>query len=103
MLEIRKASLTDIHALLELINAYAVKGIMLPRTEFEMAEKLREAIRESGISILALSKLCGVAQPSLFHFMNGKDLRLESAQKLCDHYGFVLMDAPKSKPRRKES
>lgn len=42
MLEIRKASLTDITALLELINAYAAKGIMLPRTEFEMAENIRD-------------------------------------------------------------
>jgi amino-acid N-acetyltransferase len=42
MLEIRKASLTDIGALLELINAYAAKGIMLPRTEFEMAENIRD-------------------------------------------------------------
>jgi amino-acid N-acetyltransferase len=42
MLEIRKASLTDITALLELINAYAVKGVMLPRTEFEMAENIRD-------------------------------------------------------------
>jgi amino-acid N-acetyltransferase len=42
MLEIRKASLTDITALLELINAYASKGIMLPRTEFEMAENIRD-------------------------------------------------------------
>ncbi len=42
MLEIRKALLTDIAALLELINAYAAKGIMLPRTEFEMAENIRD-------------------------------------------------------------
>jgi amino-acid N-acetyltransferase len=42
MLEIRKASLTDITALLALINAYAAKGIMLPRTEFEMAENIRD-------------------------------------------------------------
>jgi amino-acid N-acetyltransferase len=42
MLEIRKASLTDIHDLLALINAYAAKGIMLPRTEFEMAENIRD-------------------------------------------------------------
>ncbi len=42
MLEIRKASLTDIPALLELINAYAANGIMLPRTEFEMAENIRD-------------------------------------------------------------
>jgi amino-acid N-acetyltransferase len=42
MLIIRKASLTDIPSLLELINAYATKGIMLPRTEFEMAENIRD-------------------------------------------------------------
>src|SRR6202161_4971468 len=42
MLELRKASLTDIPALLELINAYAANGIMLPRTEFEMAENIRD-------------------------------------------------------------
>jgi amino-acid N-acetyltransferase len=44
MVEIRKASLTDIHALLDLINAYAAKGIMLPRTEFEMAENIRDFV-----------------------------------------------------------
>jgi amino-acid N-acetyltransferase len=52
MLELRKASLTDITALLELINAYAVKGIMLPRTEFEMAENIRDflvAFDEGGL------------------------------------------------------
>ena len=42
MLEIRKASLTDIPALLDLINSYAANGIMLPRTEFEMAENIRD-------------------------------------------------------------
>ncbi len=38
----RKASMRDIHALLELINDYAVRGIMLPRTEFEMSENIRD-------------------------------------------------------------
>jgi amino-acid N-acetyltransferase len=42
MLEIRKAKLTDIPALLDLINGYASDGIMLPRTEFEMAENIRD-------------------------------------------------------------
>jgi amino-acid N-acetyltransferase len=42
MLEIRKALLTDIPALLEMINSYASNGIMLPRTEFEMAENIRD-------------------------------------------------------------
>jgi amino-acid N-acetyltransferase len=40
--EIRAARLTDIPALLELINNYAANGIMLPRTEFEMAENIRD-------------------------------------------------------------
>ncbi len=42
MTEIRPAKLTDIPALLHLINAYASDGIMLPRTEFEMAENIRD-------------------------------------------------------------
>jgi amino-acid N-acetyltransferase len=41
-LSIRKALLTDIPALLELINKYAAMGVMLPRTEFEMAENIRD-------------------------------------------------------------
>ena len=32
----------DIHPLLGLINAYAADGIMLPRTEFEISENIRD-------------------------------------------------------------
>ena len=42
MTEIRKAWLSDIPRLLSLINSYATNGIMLPRTEFEMAENIRD-------------------------------------------------------------
>ncbi len=41
-IEIRKASMQDIPALLELINGYAAKGIMLARTEFELSENMRD-------------------------------------------------------------
>lgn len=41
-IEVRKASMQDIPGLLELINGYAVKGIMLPRTEFELSENMRD-------------------------------------------------------------
>jgi amino-acid N-acetyltransferase len=41
-LTIRKASMRDIHALLQLINSYAAEGIMLPRTEFEISENIRD-------------------------------------------------------------
>src|SRR5579862_791663 len=41
-IDVRKASMQDIPALLDLINGYAAKGIMLPRTEFELSENMRD-------------------------------------------------------------
>ncbi|HWC97342.1 MAG TPA: N-acetyltransferase [Candidatus Sulfopaludibacter sp.] len=43
-LTVRKAVMHDIPLILDLINAYAAKGIMLPRTEFEMSEAIRDFI-----------------------------------------------------------
>jgi N-acetylglutamate synthase-like GNAT family acetyltransferase len=37
---VRRATLQDIPPMLELIDAYAQRQIMLPRTDFEMAEKV---------------------------------------------------------------
>ena len=39
---VRKAAMRDIHGILEVINAYAAEGVMLPRTEFEMSENIRD-------------------------------------------------------------
>jgi amino-acid N-acetyltransferase len=41
-LEVRKAAMYDIADILHLINGYAAKGVMLPRTEFEMSESIRD-------------------------------------------------------------
>jgi amino-acid N-acetyltransferase len=41
-LEVRKAGMHDIAPILELINGYAAKGVMLPRTELEMSEHIRD-------------------------------------------------------------
>src|SRR6266850_363413 len=41
-LTVRKAAMRDIHTLLKLINSYASEGIMLPRTEFEISENIRD-------------------------------------------------------------
>jgi len=41
-LEMRKARMADIPALLDLINGYAARGIMLARTEFEISEAIRD-------------------------------------------------------------
>lgn len=42
--EIRPARIPDIPDLLALINPYAANGILLPRTEFEMAECIRDFV-----------------------------------------------------------
>ncbi len=41
-LVVRKASMADLPDLMRVINGFAARGIMLPRTEFEMAENLRD-------------------------------------------------------------
>jgi amino-acid N-acetyltransferase len=41
-LTVRKAVMHDIPPILSLINGYAAKGIMLPRTEFELSEAIRD-------------------------------------------------------------
>ncbi len=41
-LSVRKARMHDIRPILDLINGYAAKGVMLPRTEFEMSEAIRD-------------------------------------------------------------
>ncbi len=48
----------DIPRILELINAYASKGVMLPRTEFEMSENIRDfSCAYAGDSLLGCGAL----------------------------------------------
>ncbi len=55
---VREARLADIRALLELINGYAANGIMLPRTEFEMSENIRDfTVAYSGSRLLGCGAL----------------------------------------------
>ncbi len=41
---VRKAGMADIPHILKLINSYAADGVMLPRTEFEMSENIRDFV-----------------------------------------------------------
>ncbi len=62
-----------------------------PVASATMREVILQAIEDHGESILALSKLCGVSQPQLSRFVSGeRDLRLESAEKLCEALGLEL-------------
>ncbi len=58
LVTVRKARLADIPALLELINGYAANAIMLPRTEFEMSENIRDfTVAYSGTRLLGCGAL----------------------------------------------
>jgi len=57
-LTIRKAAMRDIGPLLRLINDYAANGAMLPRTEFEISENIRDfTVVYSGKKLLACRAL----------------------------------------------
>jgi amino-acid N-acetyltransferase len=50
--------MADIHALLKLINDYASEGVMLPRTELEMSENIRDfTVAYSGSQLLGCGAL----------------------------------------------
>jgi amino-acid N-acetyltransferase len=62
--------MADIPALLALINGFAARGIMLPRTGFEMAENLRD------FSVVQTSE--GVAGCAALHFYTPKAAEVRS-------------------------
>lgn len=55
-----------------------------------MADLLRDRIRKSGLSANRLGKLTGVTQQAISVFLKGKDIRLDTAQKLVDYFKMVL-------------
>jgi amino-acid N-acetyltransferase len=55
---VRKAMIRDIHPILNLINGYAAEGIMLPRTEFELSENIRDfSVSYNGDTLLGCGAL----------------------------------------------
>ncbi len=58
VLTARKAVMRDIPGILDLINGYAAQGLMLPRTEFEMSEAIRDfTVVTSGDQMLGCGAL----------------------------------------------
>ena len=60
---IRKARPSDAAAMLGLINSYAQGGLMLPRTEFEMCENIRDFSVAYVGQALGVSGQAGMASP----------------------------------------
>jgi amino-acid N-acetyltransferase len=88
-LTIRKASMRDIHPLLRLINSYAAEGIMLPRTEFEISENIRDFT-----VVYAGSQLIGCGALHFYTPTSGEIRSLAVAPEAKRHgIGAFLMDA----------
>lgn len=60
----------------------------------DIADKLRDAIRQCGQSAHALEKATGVPHPTITRFLAGADMRMSRASKLAAYLGLEL------KPRR---
>lgn len=56
----------------------------------EMAERLRQAIRDSGLSANELAARCGVPQTTISRFMRGHDMGIHRASKVAAYLGLRL-------------
>lgn len=55
-----------------------------------ISEMLRRAIRESGIPLKRIETETGVQRMSIDRFLNGKSLRLDKADILCEYFGIEI-------------
>ena len=87
--KVRKAAMHDIHPILDLINSYAARGIMLARTEFELSENIRDfSVAYSGDQLVG----CGA-----LHFYSPVMGEIRSLAVAPDHrthgIGLLLVDS----------
>ena len=73
-------------------------GEMVDLTQF-----IRDAIKRSGLTQYQINKLTGIPQGGLSLFLNGGDIRLETASKLAHVLGLELIENPDKAPRRQQA
>lgn len=56
-----------------------------------ISEILRKAIDACGLSVNELARQSEIPQPMLTRFINGKDIRLNTAEKLARFFGLILV------------
>jgi Predicted transcriptional regulator with an HTH domain len=64
-----------------------------------LSDTLREAILEDGRTIYEIAKAIGIEPDSLYRFQGGKDIRLDTADRLAKALGLELR--PFKRKRRK--
>ncbi|MSR58283.1 MAG: XRE family transcriptional regulator [Planctomycetaceae bacterium] len=58
----------------------------------DLADVLRAAIRDSGLSARRLGEMTDVKQQTISTILNGQaDIRLSTAQRLMDYFGITVM------------
>lgn len=65
----------------------------------QIAEQIRQTIRDSEVSLNSLALACDVAYSRLHEFMAGGDIKLSNAQKLASYFGLQL-EPPKRRKRQ---
>ena len=68
----------------------------------DFAQQLRDAIRAAGLTQYRLAKDLKIPQSALSHFLNGKDLRVSTFNKLAHYLGFQMVQDPEKAPRRSD-
>jgi ribosome-binding protein aMBF1 (putative translation factor) len=69
-----------------------------------IAEQLREAIEQSGMSRYRISQLSGISEAVLSRFASGQtDLTLSNTDKLCAALGLKVVLKPEAKTRTSKS
>lgn len=62
-----------------------------------ISDQIRKAISESQKPLHVLAAESGVSSSMLWRFMNGKDIRLETADRLAEFFGLELAPSKASK------
>lgn len=64
----------------------------MARKQQTLADVIRKAIEDSGLSVYAVAKRSGVSQPVVHRFASGeRDMTLETADKVCRFLGLKLV------------
>jgi transcriptional regulator with XRE-family HTH domain len=74
-------------------------------TETSLANQIREAVKESGLSVYELAKMADVDQSNLNRFLNGtrENLTLQVVERLFSVLGLTLVRNKPTQKRRRTS
>jgi hypothetical protein len=70
------------------------------QADMDFAQKLRDAIKESGVSQYQLAKASEVPQGAISVFLNGGDLRLSTFNRLAYYMGLELRQNQAKAPKK---